>query len=117
MNWGKAIGYGIVLYAIMFLVASVLMFGVKLTGDVFGVSMLVITAVILYFAAGMYKVKSLNDGLQVGLVWLVIEAILDYTVIVQIFNKGSLSFYNWSLLTAYVLIVAIPAIVGQMAKK
>jgi hypothetical protein len=117
MNWGKAVGYGVVLYAIMFLIASILMFGLKLTGDVFGVTMLVISASILWVAAGRYQLSGSSEGMRVGVVWLVVEAALDYLLIVQIFNKGSLSVYTWSLLTAYVLIVAIPTLVGQMAKK
>jgi len=100
----------------MFLLRSVLMFDPKLAGNAFGITMLVASIIILWFAAKMYKIGSLNQGIQVGIVWLVIEVILDYVVLVQMFNKGSLSVYSWSLLTAYVLIVAVPALVGQMKK-
>lgn len=117
MNWGKAIGYGIVLYAIMFLLGSVLMFGPKLAGNVFGITMLIASIIVLWIASMMYKIPNLSIGVQVGIVWLVIEAVLDYVVLVQMFNKGSLSVYSWSLLTGYVLIVVVPALVGQMAKK
>lgn len=116
MNWGKAIGYGIVLYAIMFLLGSILMFGLKLTGDVFGATMVIASIIILWIAARMYQISNLNQGIQVGAVWLAIEAILDYILLVQIFNKGSLSVYNWSLLTGYVMIIVVPAIVGSMKK-
>ncbi|MDD5382149.1 MAG: hypothetical protein PHH60_00620 [Candidatus Margulisbacteria bacterium] len=117
MNWGKALGYGIVLYAIMFLLGSVLMFGPKLTGNTFGIAMIVASVIILWLAARMYKLSSLNQGAQVGAVWLVVEAVLDYVVLAQMFNKGSLSIYSWSLLTGYALIVIVPALVGAMAKK
>jgi len=117
MNWGKAIGYGIVLYAIMFLLGSVLMFGPKLAGNAFGITMLVASLIILWIAAKMYQIPNLSQGIEVGLVWLVVEAVLDYVVLVQMFNKGSLSVYSWSLLTGYALIIIIPALVGSTAKK
>lgn len=117
MKWLKAIGYGIALFAIMFLIGSVVMFGLKLTGNAMAAVMLIASLVVLWLLAGQYKIGSLNDGIQVGLVWLIVDALLEYIVIVQIFNQGDASkLYSWSVLLGYSLIVVVPALVGQMKK-
>jgi len=48
---------------------------------------------------------------------LVVNALLEYLVTVQIFNKGALSYYSWSVLVGYALIVIVPTLVGALAKK
>lgn len=117
MNWVKAIGYGVVLFAVMFVIGSIAMFGLKLAGDAMGITMLVASVIVLWLLAQQYGIKSLNDGIQIGLVWLVVDALLEYVVVIQIFNKGNLSsFYTWSVLTGYVLIVVIPALYGSLKK-
>jgi hypothetical protein len=117
MNWLKAIGYGIILFAVMFLIGSVAMFGLKLTGNAMSVVMIVVGIIVLWLLAQQYKVKNLNDGIQVGLVWLVVDALLEYLVIVQMFNKGNLSFYTWGVITGYILVIIVPAVYGSLAKK
>ena len=117
MNWLKAIGYGIALFAIMFVIGSIAMFGLKLSGNVFSITMLISGIIVLYLLAGQYGVKSLNDGIQLGIVWLIVDVILEYYVLVQIFMKGDASFYTWSVLTGYVTVVLVPTLVGAQAKK
>ena len=117
MNWLKAIGYGIALFAIMFVIGSIVMFGLKLTGIAMSIVMLIAAIILVWLLAKQYTLGSLNEGIQVGLVWLVVDAILEYLVIIQIFNQGNATgFYSWSVLLGYVLIVVIPAIAGQIKK-
>jgi len=116
MNWLKAIGYGVILFAIMFLVGSIAMFGLKLSGDVFSWVMLIAGIIVLWILAQQYKIKDLSEGIQVGLAWLVVDVILEYLVVVQMFNKGNLSFYGWSVLLGYALVVIVPALYGQLKK-
>ena len=117
MNWLKAIGFGIALFAIMFVLGSIAMFGLKLTGVAMSAVMLLTGLIVLWLLAQQYKLGSLNDGIQVGLVWLVVDALLEYIVIIQISKQGNASgFYSWSVLLGYVLIVVIPALVGQTKK-
>ena len=79
--------------------------------------MLIASVIVVYLLAKQYGVGSLNDGIQVGLVWLVVDALLEYAVIVQIFNKGDPSkLYSWSVYLGYALIVIVPALVGKMKK-
>lgn len=118
MNWLKAIGFGIALFAINFVIGSILMFGLKLSGISFSIVMLIAAIIVLWLLANQYKIKNLNDGIQVGLVWLVVNALLEYIVIVLIFNGGDASkLYSWSVFLGYALVVIVPALVGQTAKK
>lgn len=117
MNWLKAIGYGFLYFCVIFVIGSIAMFGLKLTGDAMGIVMLISAVIVLWILAGQYKIGSLNDGIQIGLVWVIVDALLEYLVIVQIFNKGVASgFYNWSVLLGYALVIIIPAYVGQSKK-
>lgn len=118
MNWLKAIGYGIILFAVMFLIGSIVMFGLKITDpNTMGIIMIIASVIVVWLLARQYKIASLNQGIQVGLVWLVVDALLEYIVIVQIFNQGDASkLYSWSVFVGYALIVIVPALVGQLKK-
>lgn len=117
MNWLKAIGYGCVLFALMFVLGSIVMFGLKLSGLGMSLIMLILCVLVLWLLAKQYKINSLNEGLQVGLVWLIVDALLEYYVIVQTFNAGKIDFYTWSVLLGYLLVVTVPALVGAQGKK
>lgn len=117
MNLLKAIGYGIALFAIIFVVGSIVMFGLKLAGTAMSIIMLLSVIIVAYLLAKQYKIDSLNAGVRVGLVWLVVDALLEYIVIIQIFNKGIVGgFYTQSVLLGYALVLVVPALVGKMAK-
>ncbi|MFH1825884.1 MAG: hypothetical protein ABH823_01155 [bacterium] len=76
MNWLKAILYGIVLFAIMFLIGSVVMFGLKLAGTTMSIVMMIAGVLVVYLLAKQYKVASLNEGLKIVIVWLVVNSLL-----------------------------------------
>ncbi|KPJ65193.1 hypothetical protein AMJ44_10785 [candidate division WOR-1 bacterium DG_54_3] len=119
MNWLKAIGYGIVLFALLFVIGSIVMFaGVKTGTPLFGILMILAAIILVTALAKMYKIASLNQGIQVGLVWLIVDALLEYLIIVQLINKGDLSalYSSWTIWFGYALILAIPALVGQFKK-
>lgn len=117
MNWPKAIGYGIALFAIMFVIGSIVMFTLKVTdSNIMGIIMLIAAVIVLWLLAGQYKIGSLMEGIQVGIIWLIVDVLLEYLVVVQTFNKGNLSFYTWSVLIGYALVVIVPALAGQMKK-
>jgi hypothetical protein len=117
MNWLRAIGYGVTLFAISFVLGSIVMFGLKLSGIGMSIIMLIAMTVVLWLLAQQYKIRSRDEGIQVGLVWLVVDALLEYYVIVRIFSQGDASkLYSWSVILGYALIVIIPALYGNMKK-
>lgn len=117
MNLLKAIGYGFTLFAITFVIGSIAMLGFKLSGTAAEIVMFVTIIVVLFVLAQQYKIGGMNKGIQVGFIWLVVYALLDYFLIVQTFNKGDTSYYaTWKLYLYYALIVVVPAVMGRVRK-
>jgi uncharacterized membrane protein YpjA len=111
MNYLKAIGYGIALWAIIFVVASVLIaLGLK-TGTLMEIITLIAVVIATFILARNYKIESRIQGLLIGVIWLVVNAAIEYLVTVRGFLQGDLSFYSWSVLAGYALILLIPIFV------
>ena len=117
MRWFKAIAYGAFLFALMFVVGSVLMFGIKLTGTILEIVMFAALIILLWSLARHYDIRSARTGIKVGLAWLVIYVLLDYFLIVKTFSEGDTSYYfSWKLYLWYTLIVIVPALAGKLRK-
>ena len=109
----KAINYGVGYFAVLFLLASIYMGAFKLSGDGFRISLLLTSIIILTILSFQYEPKSHFDGLFVGTVWLVTEVVLEYLILVVLYNKGHTNYYTWSVMINYMLIVFIPALIGS----
>jgi hypothetical protein len=117
MKWMKAVGYGLAYFVIMFLLGYLLKSGIGLNGECLNIVNLLVAIMVLTVLGQLYKIKDLNEGILVGLIWAGIAIALDYLISVLIINRGSLAFYNWSILTSYVLIVFITACIGSRREK
>ncbi len=120
MNWLKAFGFGILIFALFFVIGSILMFGLGLKMNELPaqVSMLVIALIVLWLLSAWYGLKGSSDGFLVGLTWMFVNIVLEYLVLVQIFNKGeAAAYYSWSIIIGYVLELVVPLYVGGTAKK
>jgi hypothetical protein len=122
MNLKKAIVSAIVLYAIIFLVASALLF---IKDDlVFGSIMVVLSAVLtfliskLYYFKGMRVYKPLKEGLMLGITLVVIIVLIEIPVMVYGFasQMGWNYFMNWHILLGYLLTLIVPVLVAYRAK-
>jgi hypothetical protein len=117
MNWLKALGFGFLLFAVMFMIGSILMFGLKLTGLAAEIPMFIALVIVLMVLAIQFKVDGFGAGLLVGLIWLAVYALLDYFLIVRTFNPENTAYYfSWRLYLWYALIVVVPAAVGSVKK-
>ncbi len=105
MNWKKAIGFGALLWVLMFVIVSAFI-GFKIYDYVW---MEVVTAaiagVISYILAGYVKPKSFGTALCYGASWLVVGVILDAIVTMR-FNPAI--FTAWTLWLGYGLVVLAP---------
>ena len=117
MKWMKAVGYGLAYFVIMLLIGNLPDFGLKLYGESLNIVNLLIAIIVLTVLGQLYKIKGLNEGIMVGLVWAGLAIALDYLISVLIINQGSLVFYKWSVLTSYVLFVFIAACIGSRCDK
>ncbi len=105
MNWKKAIGFGILLWVLMFAIVSVFI-GFKIY-DYLWIEILiaVIGGIISFILAGYVKPKSYGTALSYGVSWLVVGVILDIIVTMR-FNAAI--FTAWTLWLGYGLGVLAP---------
>lgn len=110
--WMDTIGLGFIFWALGFILGMVLFTFVDLSimGIVISIVMIPLT---IYIAWKRFnkRYQSLGYYLGVGLSWLVIPIVLDYIIIVKGYNGGA-DFYDWDLILYYILMFAIPVIIG-----
>lgn len=109
MNWKKAIGYGVAIYAILFVIISALLN--VITSDYFGLVLVLILAV---GAAYVYKTGSAKAGFQVGIVWAVVALVLDLLISRQ-FVPDIMS--SWTVWIGYAILILAPTLITGQAQK
>lgn len=118
MNIKRAIVSAIIQYAIIFLVASALLF-IK-DENTFGSITLIVSIIVLYLISKEYyfkgmKVKDpLKEGLMFGIFITAIIFLIEIPVMVYGFaaDKGWNYFTGWHLLLGYLLNIVIPIFVA-----
>lgn len=111
MNWKNLLIPPIAIYAVIFLFISALV-GAKINQNAIWVWIvsLMISIVGLYIATNYAKPKNRQEGLKVGVIWLVIFIILD--LILTLPFAGSDYFSDWKSYLPYLLTVLIPIILA-----
>lgn len=105
MNWKKTIGFGALIWALMFVVVSVFV-GFNIYQLVYvEIATVIIAGIIALILAANVKPKSAGSALGYGLVWVVVGVILDAAVSMR-FNAAIFS--SWSVWLGYLLILLAP---------
>lgn len=124
MNLKKAIVSAIILYAVMFLVASALLSTLGQNDTIFG-SILVVLSVILtfliskeYYFKGAKVSSPIKEGLMLGIVLVVVAVLIDIPVMVYGFaaQSGWNYFMYWHLQLGYLLTLVVPVLVAYKSK-
>ncbi|MFA5062197.1 MAG: hypothetical protein WC526_03555 [Patescibacteria group bacterium] len=105
MQWGKAIGYGVFIWVLMFVIVSVFI-GFNIYGSTWmEILIAIIGGIIVYIMAG--KVKPTTSGMAVGygVTWAVCSIILDLIVTMR-FNPAIFS--NWVMWLGYAIVIFVP---------
>ncbi len=105
MNWKKAIGFGALIWVLMFVIVSIFI-GFKIY-DYLWIEILiaVIGGIISFILAGYVKPKSYGIALAYGASWVVIGILLDIIVTMR-FNSAI--FLSWTLWLGYGLGLIAP---------
>ena len=114
MKIKKAIISAIILYAIIFLVASALLFIKDET--IFGSIIIVISSVLTYLISKYFYFKGMKvsnpfkEGFTLGIVLVAIGILIDIPVMVYGFaaQSGWSYFMTWHLIVGYLLALVIP---------
>src|SRR4030042_1199416 len=118
----KAILSAVVLYALIFLIASALLF-IK-NGIIFGSIMVLFAAVLtflvskfLYFR-GMAVTNAVREGLLLGIIFVVVMFVIEVPVMVYGFAKemGWNYFLTWHLVVGYMLTLVVPILGAYKGK-
>lgn len=107
MNWKKAIGFGVILWVLMFTIVSFF-----IAFDIYKfawmqITTAIISGVIAFVLAGYVKPKKIVSALNYGLVWVAVGLILDAIVTMK-FNTAI--FASWPLWLGYALVLVAPII-------
>ena len=120
MNYTKVAGWGLALWAISFVIGSILMIipGVGIESIWFKIIMLVAMLFATYLIATKVKMKDMQYAFMTGLLWVFILFVLDYLVLVLGFNNGdTAAVYTWSLWTGYAIVLLMPMKLQIMKNK
>ncbi|MEM3030404.1 MAG: hypothetical protein QXH27_01600 [Candidatus Micrarchaeia archaeon] len=113
MDHLRAVGLGVLLWLVLFAMASIVMFSPLGAGWITPV-MLVLAPILAAIAAKYYleeyRERQAWIGFCLGIIWLVVSAVLDYIVTVGVFKAAD--FYNLGLLAGYLEIILVPTLVG-----
>lgn len=105
MNWKKMLGFGALLWVLMFMIISAFI-GFKVQESMWlEIGFAVISGVISFILAGYVKPKSYGTAFGYGISWLVVGVILDAIVTMR-FNPAI--FTAWTLWLGYGLAVLAP---------
>jgi len=116
LNWKKTIGYGVIIWVVAFVVASLIMaLGILNTY----VQWLIIQIAVVI--AGYKFVRKLNlvtntSAIITGLVWVAVVIVLDL-IITRYFTTMSF-FRDWKTWVSYLIILFLPIVtIAKTAKK
>ena len=105
MKYGSLIGWGIVIYSIIFLVwYGLLLHGI--TGTFARVLLLLTLIVVATIAGRSLRFNSPKDILPYSLCWMIIVALLDAAYSVP--SAGWQLYGDWNVWVGYALVVVVP---------
>lgn len=105
MNWKKAIGFGVILYVVMFFIVSIFVAFKIYNGDWIKFLTAIIGGVVSYILAGYIKPLTYGQALNYGIVWVAISAIFDAVITLRF---DPTIFSQWTMWFGYVLIILAP---------
>lgn len=116
MNLTRTIWYPVILYVIISVeITALTLLGIDTNTPSVWLASSIIVMLILLLLARRAKIKSLKDGLSLGVAWAAISLFLDVVVIIILFNQPSYLEQPQSWF-GYILAFIIPALYGAREK-
>lgn len=103
MNWKNALGFGVALWILMFVIVSVLI-AFKLY-PVYPILAALFAGVVSYVLSGYARPKNNSEALTFGATWVVVGVVLDALITTR-FSAGI--FGMWTLWLGYALVLFAP---------
>lgn len=105
MKYGSLIGWGIVIYAVMFLAWNGLLL-YNVTGTISRVILLLVLVTTSTIAGRALRFSNSLDILPYSVAWVIMVALLDALYAVP--SSGWQLYSSWNLWVSYILVVAVP---------
>jgi hypothetical protein len=112
MNWKKAIGFGVLLWVLMFVIVSIFIAFDIYRFSVMEIITAVIGGIISFILAGYIRPSKIGKALVYGLIFVIISVILDAIVTMR-FNPAI--FNSWTMWLSYALVLLAPALRAKKA--
>ena len=116
-NWFPATGWAILLWLLLFIEISVVMFGLNWSETAERIIWLILEIPLIGYCAFSYLKKYPNtfkDGIFLGIWFIIIGTVLDVIITIPIFVKSYSIFYSmWSLYAGFILTLAVPALAAK----
>ena len=108
-------GWGIAMYAILYLVwSTIVIYG--LSGNLLAhVGMIVVLVALAIFATRSLHVSNEREAIPYAIGWVLIAVCLDAIVIVPTSGWGIFS--DWNIWVGYGLLLAVPLVVAAVSKR
>ena len=104
LNWKKGIGFGVLIWAVMFIVISILV-GYKMPQDrLFTFIVAFVSMIAVYFCTKSISPKSYIEAIIYGLIFVIVGLILDYFISIRFAPYIFSSISYW---LSYLLIVVV----------
>lgn len=110
----KGILLGLLIWITGFIIGSIVMMMAGM--EMIGIVMIFVMPVLAALVAWWYLRKNprMSEGLKLGIIWIVINAVLDILVLVLAFGNGFSYFASWTVWVGYAEMLIVPALVGKM---
>jgi len=108
MNWKKALGFGTLIWIIMFIMISVFVAYGLMSGNLsmtLGVAVTIISLIVAYFATRNLAPKSYGLALVYGLVFAAVGIVLDFLISQKFAPDMFSSVFYW---LSYFLLIIVP---------
>ncbi len=116
-----AVLYGILLWLLIFVEVSIVMFmpalkDQQLTQSIIHLIILPILVLIVSYLYFKNKEASLINGLVLGVIFLVVGTILDLAITIPLFVKNYNFFMQWSLWVGFLEVIIFSSLMGWIKK-
>jgi phosphatidylserine synthase len=112
-NWKKGLGFGALVWAVMFIVVCILLAYKMPQNMLFTVIVTVITLVAVFFFAKNIAPKNYMEALEYGLIFAIIGIILDFLISRMFAPNIFKEVYYW---VSYLLVVLVPLLTVKKVK-
>lgn len=114
IKWGALFGWGVVIYAVVFLMWSALVIHAYIAGPMPRIILVLTLAIVVSIAARSLRLKHWYDILPYSIAWALIAAAFDFTCAVPV--SGFAIWTDWNIWVGYAMVVLIPLIIPQPKK-